>query len=74
MGERLAVSPETLADLLTRDRLKSYIAVTGELRDALALYEWIVDASAASLATCAAVEVLVRNSLDAALIDRKSVV
>jgi hypothetical protein len=61
--------PDALHQLLTPQRLTSYIdATAGSLADALALYDWNVVASAAVLTTTAMVEVLVRNSLDAQLV------
>jgi hypothetical protein len=58
----------TVAGLITRDRLSSYMtAVGGDLGRALALYDWNTRASAAVLATSAMVEVIVRNALDATL-------
>lgn len=46
-------------------RLSSYLTASGgNLRRALALYDWNTRASAAVLATSAMVEVIVRNALD----------
>jgi hypothetical protein len=57
-----------LAQLITSDRLSSYLtAAGGDLRRALALYDWNTRASAAVLATSAMVEVIVRNALDGSL-------
>jgi len=57
-----------LARLITRGRLGSYLtAAGGDLRRALALYDWNTRASAAVLATSAMVEVIVRNALDVSL-------
>ena len=56
-----------LASLLTDERLQSYVACSQSLERAIALYEWNIDVSAAVLATCAAVEVVVRNAMDHAL-------
>jgi hypothetical protein len=54
--------------LITEDRLSSYVtAAGGDLRRALALYDWNTRASAAVLATSAMVEVIVRNALDVRL-------
>ena len=58
---------ETLVRLLTRERLRSYLAITSNEAAALTLYDWNTRASAEVLATVAMVEVLVRNALDDAL-------
>ncbi|MFM8350055.1 MAG: hypothetical protein ACKN9D_03220 [Actinomycetales bacterium] len=61
--------PETIRDLLTADRLTSYLDSCGhDLYRALALYEWNLAASAAVLQTTAMVEVIVRNALDTQLV------
>lgn len=61
--------PETIRDLLTADRLRSYLAnCDQELSRALELYEWNLTASAAIMQTTAMVEVVVRNALDAQLV------
>ena len=65
----LGWQPETIRDLLTPDRLRSYLASCGQdLNRALALYEWNLTASAAVMQTTAMVEVIVRNALDAELV------
>ncbi|APE37747.1 hypothetical protein BOX37_31695 [Nocardia mangyaensis] len=58
---------EVVADLLSHQRLSSYLAVTPDLDSALALYEWNSDASAAVFALIARTEVLTRNAMDGAL-------
>lgn len=64
-----AWQPETIRDLLTADRLRSYLASCDqELDRALELYEWNLTASAAIMQTAAMVEVVVRNALDAQLV------
>ena len=61
--------PETIRDLLTADRLRSYLDSCGQDLDrALTLYEWNLAASAAVLQTTAMVEVIVRNALDTQLV------
>jgi len=61
--------PETIRDLLTSDRLRSYLASCDQdLSRALELYEWNLSASAAIMQTTAMVEVVVRNALDAQLV------
>ena len=61
--------PETIRDLLTADRLTSYLDSCGQDLDrALALYEWNLAASAAVLQTTAMVEVIVRNAFDTQLV------
>lgn len=53
-------------DRLTSERLSSYLQASGQdLDGAFDLYEWNMRASAAVMTTCAMVEVLVRNALDA---------
>ncbi|MFE6923718.1 hypothetical protein ACFVAV_22020 [Nocardia sp. NPDC057663] len=59
--------PAVVADLLSHQRLSSYLAVTSDLESALALYEWNSDASAAVFALIARTEVLTRNAMDGAL-------
>ncbi len=58
-----------IADLITKERLRSYLAVTRTESEALRLYEWNGRAAAATLQTIAMVEVIVRNALDRELID-----
>lgn len=61
--------PETIRDLLTADRLSSYLDSCGQDLDrALALYEWNLAASVAVLQTTAMVEVIVRNAFDTQLV------
>ncbi len=61
--------PETIRDLLTADRLRSYLDSCGQdLERALVLYEWNLTASSAVLQTTAMVEVIVRNALDTQLV------
>lgn len=61
--------PETIRDLLTADRLRSYlVSCDQDLSRALELYEWNLTASAAIMQTAATVEVVVRNALDAKLV------
>lgn len=61
--------PETIRDLLTTDRLRSYLASCDQdLSQALELYEWNLTASAAIMQTAAMVEVVVRNALDVQLV------
>lgn len=61
--------PETIRDLLTADRLTSYLDSCGQDLDrALALYEWNLAASVAVLQTTAMVEVIVRNAFDTQLV------
>jgi hypothetical protein len=60
--------PVILADLITPARLSSYLAASrGDLREALALYDWNTRAAAAVLSSTAMVEVIVRNALDLSL-------
>ena len=64
--EPRAVDYERLRDLLSAERLGSYLSASdGDLEEAFALYEWNIEASAAALSLSAMVEVVVRNSLDA---------
>jgi len=57
----LGWQPETIRDLLTADRLRSYLASCGQDLDrALALYEWNLTASSAIMQTTAMVEVIIR--------------
>ncbi len=56
---------QVVVRLLTRARLRSYLAATsGDLTAALRWYEWNARASAAVMATSGMVEVIVRNALD----------
>ena len=55
----------TIRDLLTAERLQSYLsASSGDLSRALSLYEWNTRAAGAVIQTVALAEVLVRNTLD----------
>jgi len=66
-------SVEVIRDLLTQDRLGSYLSSCNQdLVRALELYEWNLAASAAVMQTSAMVEVIVRNALDAQLADWSS--
>lgn len=53
-----------LVELITRERLKSYLAVSRSDSAALRLYEWNARAAAATMQTVAMVEVIARNALD----------
>lgn len=60
---------ETIRDLLTTERLGSYlVSAAGDLGRALELYDWNLIASAAVMQTTAIVEVVVRNALDRQLV------
>lgn len=62
-------SLEVIRDLLTADRLRSYLArCEQDLDRALQLYEWNLAASAAVMQTTAMLEVVVRNALDVQLV------
>lgn len=62
-------NPEVIRDLLTTDRLRSYLASCNQDLDrALQLYEWKLAASAAIMQTAAMLEVVVRNALDSQLV------
>lgn len=71
-GERSVDStwqPDTIRDLLTADRLRSYLeSCDQQLERALRLYEWNLTASGAVMQTTAMVEVVVRNALDRQLV------
>lgn len=68
--EEPAWRPETIRDLLTPERLRSYLAnANHDLDRALGLYEWNLAASAAVMQTSAIVEVIIRNALDRQLVD-----
>lgn len=59
----------SLSDLLTSERLSSYVRWSGgDVGAAFALYEWNMAASAAVLHTTGMVEVIVRNAMDRALV------
>ncbi|MFD4428088.1 hypothetical protein [Nocardia sp. NPDC058497] len=61
-------SDDTIADLLTRQRLCSYLdAMNSELSAALGLYDWNTDAAGAALSLIAMTEVVARNAMDEAL-------
>lgn len=60
----------TLSELLTAERLGSYLRWSGgDTGAAFALYEWNMAASAAVMHTTGMVEVVVRNAMDRALND-----
>lgn len=62
-------SSAVIRDLLTTDRLRSYLIDAGDDTDAaLRLYEWNLAASAAIMQTTAMLEVVVRNALDRQLV------
>lgn len=57
-----------IADLLTRQRLDSYLSKSdGDVDAAVMLYDWNIEASGAVLSLVSTVEVVVRNALDAQL-------
>ena len=59
-----------IRDLLTAVRLNSYLQASGgNLRDALRLYEWNMLAAAAVMVTTGMIEVIVRNALDARMVE-----
>src|SRR6476661_6896252 len=59
------VNYEQLRDLLSAERLGSYLAASGgDVEEAFKLYEWNIDVAGAALSLTAMVEVLVRNALD----------
>lgn len=58
---------ERLVELITPNRLSSYLRVMGSRDGALRLYDWNIEACAAVLATTAVVEVVIRNAIDSAL-------
>ena len=59
-----------VADLLTKQRLSSYLAArNGDLADAMRLYEWNTTACAAVIQTVALAEVIARNALDWQLVE-----
>lgn len=56
---------EALQRLVTPERLTSYLRSTdGDIRQAFALYDWNIEASASVLSMAAMVEVVLRNALD----------
>jgi hypothetical protein len=60
--------PETVADLVTRERLRSYIAAPGnDIGAAVELYEWNSAVSGASYEDIGRFEIVFRNTLDAGL-------
>lgn len=64
-----AWSAQTIRDLLTVERLSSYIATSnGDIGRAIELYEWNLTVSAAVMQTTAMVEVIVRNAMDKELV------
>ena len=58
-----------LVKMLTPLRLSSYMSEPPNVVAALELYEWNIEAGAAVMATSAMIEVVVRNAMDAALVD-----
>lgn len=59
---------DVIADHLTRERLRSYLAATGgSLADAIALYDWNVSAAGALYEDIGRLEVVFRNALDSSL-------
>ena len=62
------IDPEVLATRLTRDRLRSYLAVVGDdLTEAIRLYDWNTSVSGALYEDLGRVEVVFRNAIDQAL-------
>ena len=60
-----SVSNESLATLLTHERLATYLKVSNDdLTAALQLYNWNIDVTTAALAMTAMVEIPLRNALD----------
>lgn len=57
----------TVASRLTTERLRSYTALTPELRDAVRLYDWNTAVSGALHEDLGRLEVVLRNTLDATL-------
>ena len=58
-----------IADLLTWDRLDSYLDATeGDLDAAIGLYDWNIQASAALYGDISRLEVVFRNAVDTALV------
>lgn len=65
MPSRPGIDYLRLRDLITAERLGSYLTWgRGDLDRAFELYEWNMEASAASLSVAAMVEVIIRNALD----------
>ncbi|MEV0079784.1 hypothetical protein AB0H58_25535 [Nocardia neocaledoniensis] len=65
-----AWSDDAIADLLTHQRLASYLqAANSRLSDALGLYDWNTDAAGSALSLIAMTEVVSRNAIDQALRD-----
>ncbi|WP_244198232.1 hypothetical protein [Nocardia neocaledoniensis] len=65
-----AWSEDAIADLLTHQRLASYLqAANSQLTDALGLYDWNTDAAGSALSLIAMTEVVSRNAIDQALRD-----
>ncbi|MFH5209525.1 hypothetical protein ACHIPZ_15175 [Antrihabitans sp. NCIMB 15449] len=61
-------SNAVIADLLTRQRLSSYLnATNSDLDRAICLYEWNTEAAAGVLSLAAMTEVVVRNAMDVSL-------
>lgn len=60
--------PEAVADRLTRERLRSYLAESGgNVAEAVALYDWNILMTGALHEDIGRVEIVVRNALDQAL-------
>ena len=73
-GAASARDYQALSDLLTAERLGSYLRWSGgDMEAAFTLYEWNMTASAAVMHTTGMVEVVVRNSMDRALQDMAQV-
>lgn len=60
--------PDVIADRLTRDRLGSYLATTGDVAGALGLYDWNSAISGAFYEDIGRLEVVLRNAIDEALV------
>lgn len=59
------VAPEVVVELLTVERMASYLeATSGRVDAALELYEWNIKATGAVLGLTGMVEVIVRNAID----------
>ena len=58
---------QVIADRLTRDRLRSYLASTPTLSAAIDLYDWNVSIAGALHEDLGRVEVVLRNAMDFAL-------
>ncbi|MFI0212661.1 hypothetical protein ACH4OV_28925 [Streptomyces diastaticus] len=63
---------KAVIELISPDRLKPYLtACTGDSTAALALYRWNSDLAAAFLEPLGRLEIMLRNALDARLVDRQ---